>query len=65
MPLYEYQCRDCQRVFERLESLRGEAEPARCRACGSPQVARIEFSRVAVGAAAEGGGAACCTPGGL
>ncbi len=34
MPLYEYYCRKCDKVFETLRSLRQSEQPAPCPACG-------------------------------
>jgi len=34
MPLYEYYCQNCDRVFEALRSLRDSDQPARCSNCG-------------------------------
>lgn len=51
MPLYEYLCRECGQTFERLRRLSDQdgdpANPVRC-PCGSTQVERIVYSRVAV-----------------
>lgn len=35
MPLYEYYCARCDRVFEALRSLRDSDEPVPCPDCGS------------------------------
>lgn len=69
MPLYEYQCRQCGRRFERLRRLQDEAEGEKPQGvtcdCGSREVERIEYSRVAVQAVAgSSAGSACCNPGG-
>lgn len=61
MPMYEYQCEACGERFERLSWGQAEAQ-ARC-ACGSQQVERIWFSRVAVATAAPEAGV-CARPGG-
>jgi len=34
MPLYEYYCQKCDKVFEALRSLRELDRPSRCPACG-------------------------------
>ncbi len=39
MPLFEYRCRDCDLLFEWLQS-RADDVPASCPRCGSGQVAR-------------------------
>lgn len=35
MPLYEFYCENCDRVFEALRSVRASEEPAPCPGCGS------------------------------
>jgi putative FmdB family regulatory protein len=42
MPTYEYRCRDCQHVFDRVESLseHGEKLPT-CPACKSRRVEQV------------------------
>jgi putative FmdB family regulatory protein len=49
MPLYEYQCEQCGKVFERLRPMTETAatEPVVC-GCGSRNVERVLYSRVAV-----------------
>ncbi len=39
MPLFEYRCRDCDALFEWLQS-RADDLPAACPRCGGAQVAR-------------------------
>ncbi|MGD8624939.1 MAG: zinc ribbon domain-containing protein [Anaerolineae bacterium] len=64
MPLYEYQCQDCDLRFEKL-ILSIEREPAEipCPDCGSSEVRRL-ISRVAVssGQGADPAGEAPETP---
>lgn len=38
MPIYEYQCRQCEKEFELL--IRGQEQPA-CPECGSDQLQRL------------------------
>jgi putative FmdB family regulatory protein len=40
MPLYEYYCESCDKVFEALRSLRQSEEPSPCPDCGR-EAARI------------------------
>lgn len=41
MPIFEFQCEDCGRGFERL--LLNREAPVECPACGSPEVVK-QFS---------------------
>ena len=58
MPIYEYECKDCQRTFEKLERTMSSAdEPSAkpttpCPGCGSQQTAR-KLSVFAAGAGSE------------
>lgn len=40
MPIYEYQCQDCQELFERL-CVSGDDEPIRCPKCGSVDTKKL------------------------
>ncbi|MGB5984925.1 MAG: zinc ribbon domain-containing protein [Desulfobacterales bacterium] len=40
MPIFEFKCQDCQRVFEELV-LRDDDPPARCPACGRGDICRV------------------------
>ena len=35
MPLYEYYCDKCDKVFEALRSIKDSDQPAKCPACGA------------------------------
>lgn len=39
MPVYEYECEECKKVFEELRRM-SDAEPAPCPACGSIKTKR-------------------------
>ncbi|MCK6553282.1 zinc ribbon domain-containing protein [Candidatus Binatia bacterium] len=49
MPIYEYRCHGCGRVFEELTLSAGTAIEVRCRHCDGTDVARL-LSPFAVGA---------------
>ena len=54
MPIYDYECAECQAVFEELiRSPRDEAE-LQCTECGSPKVVR-QVSRFSMGRSERGG----------
>ena len=40
MPIYEYQCTDCQNTFEKLRPMSKANAPAACVQCGSDQTSR-------------------------
>jgi putative FmdB family regulatory protein len=56
MPLFEFQCQDCDRVFEVFTQRRDQKVSPKCPECGKTDVERIwsSFS----GRAGEGGGCA-------
>jgi putative FmdB family regulatory protein len=41
MPLYEYQCKKCERKFETLVSLRELDRPVKCPYCDSEEADRL------------------------
>lgn len=41
MPIYEFQCRSCNYVFELLMMTKEELEGARCPRCQSPEVGKL------------------------
>jgi putative FmdB family regulatory protein len=69
MPLYEYQCADCDRPFELFVRSAALAEGAVCQHCHSPRVRRrvsgfattrsLGSAPVAMVDAPRGGGCAC------
>jgi len=66
MPLYEFQCTDCQRPFEELVRTADVIDTVRCPTCGSHRVRR----KVSTFASKVSGGghavapAGSCAPGG-
>ncbi len=40
MPIYEYRCRDCDRLFPRLQSMGSSTKGISCPECGSQRVER-------------------------
>jgi len=41
MPLYEYQCKKCEKKFETLVSLKDRDDPAKCPDCGSEDTDKL------------------------
>lgn len=69
MPLYEYQCPDCQHSFEKLVRSSAAAEGVTCPTCGSARPRR-KLSTFAVKGSGHSSSAAAqsapgCAPGGL
>lgn len=73
MPIYEFECRSCDRRFEELVKVNGSpGSSAPCPDCGSPDTARLmsAFAVRSVAAKGEGlasafegpgaGGGGCC-----
>ena len=63
MPIYEYRCRGCDKVFEELVQTAGES--VACPACAGSDVERllsVFSSRGDAKPTAETGGGCACTP---
>ncbi len=64
MPIFEYQCRECQEIFESLQLSRSREEDTECPRCGSERTERI-VSTFATGGGGDGlGTASNCGPSG-
>jgi putative FmdB family regulatory protein len=59
MPLYEYECRNCEERFDKLVSGNPPPGSVRCPECGSDQVAK-QFSTFATQKVSASGGQGCC-----
>lgn len=68
MPLYEYQCKDCQTNFDALVRRREDADGVCCRSCASSNVRRLVSGfamvggyddQITMGQTANGGGGCC------
>lgn len=58
MPIYEYACKDCEKVFEELVVRKSDEEEVRCPACSSARIERL-LSRTAP---SRGGGSSAGGP---
>ncbi|MBL8160338.1 MAG: zinc ribbon domain-containing protein [Anaerolineae bacterium] len=69
MPLYEYQCPDCQESFEKLVRSSAAADSVSCPTCGSahPRRKLSTFAVKGSGRSSSAGAdsAPSCAPGGL
>lgn len=64
MPIFEYECRECQEIFESLQLSRSREEDTECPRCGSEQTERV-VSTFATGGGSDGFGAiSSCGPSG-
>lgn len=67
MPIYEYQCTECQLKFEALRSMKDADVIIKCRNCGSEQTRRLLSvcqTHVTGGdSASRGGGCSGCSGG--
>ncbi len=64
MPIYEYQCKDCEHIFEKLV-LRSD-ESVVCPACDSKETTKLISSAAFIGGSSgsgSGGGAGCSSAG--
>ena len=64
MPLYEYECRECEERFEEITPLNPPPGHVRCPECGSPQVSKL-LSLFATQRVPAGGRASCDTGSGF
>ena len=61
MPIYEYQCRTCDEIFEELVLRKSDEDELACPRCGEPHPPRI-LSATVSRSSGSGGGAAACVP---
>lgn len=59
MPIYEYQCKNCDHCFERLVFAADEAAGVKCPKCDSPRVDKLMSCANALG----GERSPFCSPG--
>ncbi|KAA3659588.1 MAG: zinc ribbon domain-containing protein [Calditrichaeota bacterium] len=64
MPIYEYQCKDCNARFDLLRPMRASDDDVKCEKCGSSEVSKLlstfaSSSTSSLGFATGGGG---CSP---
>jgi len=66
MPLYEYQCSDCEMCFDALRAMSDADALIACPKCGSENTCRMIslFSAIGSGRVIAGAGSSCgsCTP---
>jgi putative FmdB family regulatory protein len=66
MPLYEYQCSDCEMKFDALRAMSKADAPIACPRCGSQKTGRMISLFAAIGSEGviAGAGSSCgsCTP---
>jgi len=58
MPIYEYRCQRCEKVFEELIIRKSDEAELRCPGCKESKVARV-MSRPAATTKANGSAGAC------
>ncbi len=62
MPIYEYRCAHCQRIFQKLQRIGADSSEVRCPHCGASEVDRqlSTFASASTsGGAASSAGAGC------
>ena len=64
MPIYEFRCRGCGNVFERLRPVGDTGKDLACPSCESVEVEKI-FSVFAATSGQSGGGSSSCGGGGF
>jgi len=63
MPIYEYRCPSCGRLFERFERVARENATARCPDCGGDDARRVPSRFASASSAAPGPRASSCPSG--
>ena len=61
MPIYEYQCKKCERFFERFQNVGEGGESLTCPYCGAKKPERI-LSSFSSSKSSESSGASSCGP---
>jgi len=61
MPIYEYRCKNCNHIFDKLQSIGASNEDVYCPECNSPEPERL-LSTFSSSGAGSGGGS-CGAPG--
>ena len=64
MPIYEYECCDCEHVTEAIRRMDQADTPMTCEKCGSEKTARMHSVFSAGSSAGGGGGEMPMPPGG-
>ena len=64
MPLYEYQCKKCEKKFETLVSVSKSDDPQECPECGSKESNRLISSFCASVGSKNTAGSSCNPKGG-
>lgn len=59
MPIYEYRCKSCKKIFEEL--VRGKEQVVICPDCKSIEVEKLMSVSVQIGGESKGGGSSCST----
>jgi putative FmdB family regulatory protein len=61
MPIYEYRCRKCEKIFEKYVKVTDGGESVTCPSCGGKKPERI-LSSFSSSKSSEGSGASSCGP---
>jgi putative FmdB family regulatory protein len=64
MPLYEYECRECGAIFEKLVRTSTDVSKLQCPGCGSAKLEERFSSFASPGKPAGTGGGGCAPSGG-
>jgi putative FmdB family regulatory protein len=64
MPIFEYQCLECQEVFETLQLSRESSEDTQCPGCGSERAEKLVSAFATSGGGDSLSGAGCGPTGG-
>jgi putative FmdB family regulatory protein len=62
MPIYEYQCRECQHKFEVLQKMGEDGQRLKCPKCDADKPTKV-FSVFAGGTSSDNSSSACSSKG--
>jgi putative FmdB family regulatory protein len=66
MPLYEFECRQCQHAFEELVSIRFDPKTTvTCPSCGADSAVRVLSATASLTSGSTSGGGSCAPRGGF
>ncbi len=60
MPIYEYQCKECEARFDLLRPMNASDDEVKCEFCGSTEVSKLLSAFAATGTVSNSGSIKSC-----